>query len=202
MCYRFYIDLFFKKKFNKELSDRGILIPDGDFTTLLNPRDVHPSETALIIAGSDRTVSATPMAWGFSNPIQKGLLANARSETIREKPTFRESALLRRCVIPASGFYEWDVNKARFRFFRNDEELLWLAGIYRQENGMKRFTVLTREAAGAMIPIHPRMPVTLTSNEIDPWIKDESSMDDIFRKEPRYIIREQDAGQISMDFGI
>ena len=202
MCYRFYIDLFFKKKFNKELSDRGILIPDGDFTTLLNPRDVHPSETALVIAGSDRTVSATPMAWGFSNPIQKGLLANARSETIKEKSTFRESALLRRCAIPASGFYEWDINKARFRFFRNDEELLWLAGIYRQENGMKRFTVLTREAAGAMIPIHPRMPVTLTSNEIDPWIKDESSMDDIFRKEPKYIIREQDAGQISMDFDI
>lgn len=202
MCYRFYIDLFFKKKFNKELSDRGILIPDGDFTTLLNPRDVHPSETALVIANPDRTISATPMAWGFSNPIQKGLLANARSETIKEKPTFRESALLRRCAIPASGFYEWDVNKARFRFFRNDEELLWLAGIYRQENGMKRFTVLTREAAGAMIPIHPRMPVTLTSNEIDPWIKDEGSMDDIFRKEPKYIIREQDAGQISMDFGI
>ena len=202
MCYRFYIDLFFKKKFNKELSDRGILIPNGDFTTLLNPRDVHPSETALVIAGTDRTVRATPMAWGISNPIQKGLLANARSETIREKPTFRESALLRRCAIPASGFYEWDVNKARFRFFRNDEELLWLAGIYRQENGIKRFTVLTREAAGAMIPIHPRMPVTLTSNEIAPWIKDESSMDDIFRKEPKYLLREQEAGQISMDFGI
>ena len=202
MCYRFYIDLFFKKKFNKELSDKGILIPDGDFTTLIKPRDVHPSETALVVANLDRTTTATPMAWGFSNPIQKGLLANARSETIREKPTFRESALLRRCAIPASGFYEWDVNKARFRFFRNDEELLWLAGIFRQENGMKRFTVLTREAAGVMIPIHPRMPVTLTSNEIDLWIKDENFMDDIFRKEPKYIIREQDAGQISMDFGI
>lgn len=202
MCYRFYIDLFFKKKFNKELSDKGILIPDGDFTTLIKPRDVHPSETALVVANLDRTTTATPMAWGFSNPIQKGLLANARSETIREKPTFRESALLRRCAIPASGFYEWDVNKARFRFFRNDEELLWIAGIYRMENGMKRFTVLTREAVGAMIPIHPRMPVTLTSNEIDPWIKDESFMDDIFRKEPKYLLREQDAGQISMDFGI
>ena len=214
MCYRFYIDLFFKKRIKKEITDRGILVPDGVFSTLSEPRDVLPSENALVIAGPglgqgtnpdhghSAALSAASMGWGFSSPISKGLLANARSESVREKPTFRESALLRRCAIPASGFYEWDENKARYRFYRTDEELLWLAGIYRMENGLKRFTVLTREAAGAMIPIHPRMPVTLSGSEIGTWISDAGFMDDLFRREPGYIMREQDAGQISMKLGI
>jgi putative SOS response-associated peptidase YedK len=67
---------------------------------------------------------------------------------------------------------------------------------------MKRFTVLTRDAAGPMIPIHPRMPVTLSGSEIGTWIEDTDFMDNLFRREPRYLMREQDAGQISMDLGI
>ena len=202
MCYRFYIDLFFKNRVKKEFSDKGILVPDGEFTTLSEPRDVLPSEKALVIAGSRGGLSAESMGWGFSNPVSKGLLANARSESIKEKPTFRESAFLRRCAIPASGFYEWDEYKARYKFFRTDEELLWLAGIYRLENGLKRFTVLTREAAGPMISVHPRMPVTLSGFEINTWISDAGFMDDLFRREPRYLSRVQDGGQISMDLGI
>ena len=202
MCYRFYIDLFFKNRMKKEITDKGILVPADGFAALSEPRDVYPSEKALVIAGSRGALSAESMGWGFSNPVSKGLLANARSESIKEKPTFRESAFLRRCAIPASGFYEWDEYKARYKFFRTDEELLWLAGIYRMENGLKRFTVLTREAAGPMIPVHPRMPVTLSGFEINTWISDAGFMDDLFRREPRYLSKVQDGGQISMDLGI
>ena len=169
---------------------------------LVSRRAIASSEKALVIAGSRGGLSAESMGWGFSNPVSKGLLANARSESIKEKPTFRESAFLRRCAIPASGFYEWDEYKARYKFFRTDEELLWLAGIYRMENGLKRFTVLTREAAGVMVPIHPRMPVTLSGFEINTWISDAGFMDDLFRREPRYLSKVQDGGQISMDLGI
>ena len=202
MCYRFYIDLFFKNRVKKEITDKGILVPAEGFAALSKPRDVYPSEKALVIAGSRGALSAESMGWGFSNPVSKGLLANARSESIKEKPTFRESAFLRRCAIPASGFYEWDEYKARYKFFRTDEELLWLAGIYRIENGLKRFTVLTREAAGPMVSIHPRMPVTMSGFEINTWISDAGFMDDLFRREPRYLSRVQDGGQISMDLGI
>ena len=206
MCYRFYIDLFFKKKVKKEITDKGILVPAEGLAGLSEPRDVLPTENALVIAGSAPgqsygqvgALTAATMGWGFSSPVSKGLLANARSETVRSKPTFSESALLRRCAIPASGFYEWDESKARYKFFRKDDDLLWLAGIYRTENGQNKFTVLTREAAGAMIPIHPRMPVTLSGSDIDTWIRDAGFMDELFRREPGYIMREQDAGQISM----
>lgn len=200
MCYRFYIDLFFKRKFNNTARDRGLIIPENVLTNLAEPRDVHPTESALVIAGSGigDTLQAEGMGWGFTSPVTKGILANARSESMWEKPTFRESALLRRCVIPASGFYEWDANKARYRFYRNDE-LVWLAGIYRAESGMKKFTVLTRDAAGSMIGIHDRMPLTVEDNEVQQWIGDQDYADHIIKREPGFLLREQDAGQISMD---
>ena len=200
MCYRFYIDLFFKRKFNNTARDRGLIIPENVLTNLAEPRDVHPTESALVIAGSGigDTLQAEGMGWGFTSPVSKGILANARSESMWEKPTFRESAFLRRCVIPASGFYEWDANKARYRFYRNDE-LVWLAGIYRAESGMKKFTVLTRDAAGSMIGIHDRMPLTVEDNEVQQWIGDQDYADHIIKREPGFLLREQDAGQISMD---
>ena len=204
MCYRYYIDLFFKRKFNNTARDRGLIVPENVLAKLAEPRDVHPSETALVIAGSRTggTLMAEGMGWGFTSPMSKGLLANARSESVKEKPTFKESALLRRCVIPASGFYEWDAHKARFRFCRNDDELIWLAGIFRPENGLNRFTVLTRAAAGSMLGIHDRMPVTVEREEIPNWIGDPEYADRIIMREPGYLMREQDAGQVSMDLGI
>ncbi len=200
MCYRFYIDLFFKRKFNNTAKGRGLIIPENVLAKLAEPRDVHPTENALAIAGSGigGVLQAEGMGWGFTSPVSKGLLANARSESMWEKPTFRESALLRRCVIPASGFYEWDANKARYRFYRNDE-LIWLAGIYRAESGMKKFTVLTRDAAGSMIGIHDRMPLTVEDNEVQQWIGDQDYADHIIKREPGLLLREQDAGQISMN---
>ena len=78
--------------------------------------DVRPSDASAVICRSGSGLEAVSMRWGFSNPYKKGLIINARSETARDKNLFRESVMERRCIIPASGFYEWDPYKARFRF--------------------------------------------------------------------------------------
>ena len=54
MCYRFYIDLFFKKRVKKEITDKGILVPAEGLAALSEPRDVFPSEKALVISASGR----------------------------------------------------------------------------------------------------------------------------------------------------
>ena len=202
MCYRFYIDLFFKRKVNKLMAEKGIFVPDRDLGKLILPRDVHPTETALVIAGVKDQLAAGPMNWGFASPVDKGVLANARAESVKEKYSFSDSFMKRRCVIPTSGFYEWNTHKARFKFYREDEEPVMLAGIYRVESGISKFTVLTREAAGSMIGIHDRMPVILTGEEIHQWIRDDDYATDFYKREPGELMREQDDGQISMDFGI
>ena len=108
-------------------------------------RDIGPSQSAVVIHGDSRrkgiqdgVIGASEMVWGFTNPVKKGLIINVRAETAREKITFADSIARRRCVIPASGFYEWDTHKAKYRFTSSDGGLLLLAGFYREEQGMPR----------------------------------------------------------------
>ena len=70
--------------------------------------EVFPSDTAAVIANSRQLKpSVFPMRWGFERK-GGGLVINARSETAAEKQLFRESAQLRRCLIPASCYFEWE----------------------------------------------------------------------------------------------
>ena len=125
---------------------------------------------------------------------------NARAETAREKITFADSIARRRCVIPASGFYEWDPHKAKFRFTSEDGGLLLLAGFYREEQGVPRYTILTTEANGSMIKVHDRMPVMIGRDEIRPWIEDDTKLPDFLGREQKPLVCEQESGQISFLF--
>lgn len=165
-------------------------------------RDVCPSDASAVICRKDGGLEAVNMRWGFSNPYKKGLIINARAETAREKDLFRDSIRDRRCVIPASGFYEWDHYKARFRFFLPGNGLILLAGFYREEQGVPRYTVLTTEANGSMKPVHDRMPVMIGKEEIRPWILDNERLSGFLERPQVRLIREQDSGQIRMEFGI
>lgn len=114
-----------------------------------------------------------PMKWGFSGP--KGLLINARAETAAEKETFREAWTKHRCVIPASWYFEWEHDekkRAGQKYALQPEEagLIWLAGLYRMENGLPVFVILTRPADEGILWMHDRMPVMLPRCEVNEWI--------------------------------
>ena len=81
-----------------------------------------------------------------------------------EKKMFKEDAVKRRCIIPISGFYEWDRAHAQYRFTNN--HILYLAGIYHDDY----FTILTKEAEDIMSGIHSRMPVIVSFEDIDLWL--------------------------------
>lgn len=164
-------------------------------------RDIRPSDASAVICRDGDDLSVTNMRWGFDNPYAKGLIINARSETVREKNLFYDSIMNRRCVIPASGFYEWDAYKARFRFFLPGM-LLLLAGFYREEQDVPRYTILTTEANETMKPVHDRMPVMIGKDEIGPWISNNERLSEFLERPQIRLVREQDSGQIRMDFGI
>ena len=139
------------------------------------------------------------MGWGFENPYRKGLVINARGESAGEKTLFKESLAKRRCIIPATGFYEWDSWKARFRFTEPDGSLVLLAGLWRPEADGPRYTILTTEANRSMTPVHDRMPVRVGYSEVLPWILDGGRTAEFLGRPQAELLCEQDEGQIRME---
>lgn len=200
MCCRYYYEDQIRDMMDDLLASQCI---EPAEPLLMEPgRDVRPSDASAVICRDGSDLIAVNMRWGFDNPYAKGLIINTRSETARDKNLFSDSVMNRRCVIPASGFYEWDAYKARFRFFLPDNELILLAGLYREEQGTPRYTILTTEANETMKPVHDRMPVMISRDEIRSWISDNEKVSEFLERPQVRLVREQDSGQMRMDFGI
>ena len=127
-----------------------------------------------------------PMRWGFlphwyKSPTDGPLLINARSETIAEKPAFRAACRERRCLVPATGFYEWtkgpDGKRLPWYIHHAGGETLAFAGVWQVwEKGDEPLTtcaVVTTSANQAMSRIHHRMPVVLDRNDWALWLGEE-----------------------------
>jgi putative SOS response-associated peptidase YedK len=198
MCGRFYVGGDFREKLNELMRGEGVALADPGYDEA--GQDVYPSNASTVICGHNNRLAEMNMYWGFTNPYRKGLIINARSETARDKNLFSDSIMNRRCVIPASGFYEWDRYKARFRFTRPDDGLIFLAGFWREEEGGPRYTILTTDANSSMLPVHDRMPVMIGRDEIRPWIKDSGRLSEFLDRPQIRLVREQDSGQIRMEF--
>jgi putative SOS response-associated peptidase YedK len=107
-------------------------------------------------------------------------LANARAETVSEKPAFRDAFLRRRCLVPASGFYEWQTRGAQKQpwYLRPaDAALFGLAGIVTLRNGMRSVALITTAPNELMRPIHDRMPVIVPLERYTDWL--ERANDDV-----------------------
>ena len=89
-----------------------------------------------------------------------------------EKLLFRDSVIYRRCVIPSTGFFEWDVTKRKYLFTLPGEKLLYMAGLYNKRDGENCYCILTTAANESMRPIHDRMPLVLTTDQYQEWLED------------------------------
>ena len=140
------------------------------------------------------------MPRGFRQFTGSGLIINARAESVIDKPMFRDSILQRRCVIPASWFYEWNRQKEKITFKREDSSVLFMAGVYQKHEEGNRFVILTTDANESMRPVHDRMPVILEEQELKDWIYDFEFMREALRRVPRKLCREQEYEQQSFLF--
>ena len=146
--------------------------------------EVFPSDTAAVIAKNRQLKPAVfPMRWGFERK-GGGLVINARSETAAEKTLFRESAQLRRCLIPASCYFEWERRadgKVKYAIRPKGKELLYLGGLYTkpEPGAVPRFTILTRKAADGISFIHDRMPVIVPKEKEADWLSQQMTLDEL-----------------------
>lgn len=152
--------------------------------------EVFPTNLAPILMEENQEVSPTLSIWGFPKFDQKGVIINARAETAFEKKTFRESLISGRCIVPSTGFYEWDVEKRKILFRQQDTDALYMAGLYRVYQGELRFVILTTEANESIEDVHNRMPLVIPKEEINSWILNSSATSDFLRRVPPQLWRE------------
>ena len=112
------------------------------------------------------------------------LVFNGRSEEAAEKQLFRDGMTQRRCLVPAEHYYEWEKigrQKVKYAIKPTDSDILYMAGIYRIENGTPVFSILTREPANSIAFIHDRMPIILPRDMMNDWLNPRFKADEVLR---------------------
>jgi putative SOS response-associated peptidase YedK len=155
-------------------------------TPLLAPRyNIAPTQpvAAVRLAVHSGRRELTHFHWGLipswaKDTKMSSRMINARSETVSDKPSFRSAFKRRRCLIPASGFYEWQQlgsSKQPMFIQAQDGGLLALAGLWETWHApdggeIDSCTILTTEPNELMAPIHNRMPVIIEPADYDLWL--------------------------------
>ena len=155
--------------------------------------NIAPTQQAPVIrAAPDASRELAMLRWGlvpfWSKDLKAGTkMINARSEGIEAKPAFREAVKARRCVVPATGFFEWRApgewnvgqgepgHKQPFAITLPGQELIAFAGLWERWNpaagdAVETFTIVTTDANESVARIHDRMPVILSMDAIDTWL--------------------------------
>lgn len=199
MCGRYYVDDETAGEIEQIIHLADEKVKRADFAKAqFRPGDVHPTETAPILKAANQGLKCSLQRWGFPGFQRKQVIFNARSESVLEKKTFRESAGHRRIVVPAAWFYEWNQNKEKNIFYLEGQGTLFMAGIYSRYQEEERFVILTTKANDSMKPVHDRMPLILDKSEIDPWIFDEKSARELLHKVPCPLERKTEFEQMSL----
>lgn len=159
--------------------------------------EVFPTNAAPILIEEKAEVSPVPSIWGFPKYNEKGVIINARAETAFEKKTFRDSLQDRRCIIPSTGFYEWDDQKRKYLFRLEGTNALYMAGLYMYYRYEMRYVILTTEANDSMKDVHNRMPLVLPKNDIRTWLLDNRATNELLHRVPPMLVREAVDGQLS-----
>ncbi len=206
MCCRYYIE-----RDDPELQDilsgvRRSALADkflraGD--ALLTDGEIHPTSVVPTIAsGKDGKPRIFPMKWGFTIPGIRPVF-NARTETASRKQSFRESWEQHRCIVPASCYYEWKHvltrgGKSRitdkYAIQPSGESCTWLCGLYRLENSLPHFVILTREPVGPLKDIHDRMPLMLPRKYIQDWVNPLTAPDKMLQLALTDVVMEKEGG--------
>jgi putative SOS response-associated peptidase YedK len=167
--------------------------------------NVAPSQPALAIAEDKHGARHFGMLrWGFvprwAADAKKPLI-NARAETAAGKASFAEALRLRRCLVPADGYYEWQQlpgrRKQPFAFRLHEDEPFAFAGLWDVWQGPEgpraSFCILTTEANELTQPVHARMPVIVAQRHYELWlsrqVQEQEALEEILRPYPADAMR-------------
>ena len=141
--------------------------------------NVCPTNSVAVVTADAGARRLRAMRWGFlpdwyKTPSDGPLIINARAETIATKPAFRDAVRARRCIVPASGFYEWsagpNASRLPWYFTRTDGAPMALAGIWQRWHDLDTVAIVSTAAGDGMAGLHHREPVILESVDWPLWL--------------------------------
>ncbi|MBQ9328896.1 MAG: SOS response-associated peptidase [Solobacterium sp.] len=193
MCGRYYIgngDVF--QDLLKEAKQSAIARFLEEKQQIVKPSgEIFPMDTVPVIAyNRSGAVSVFPMVWGYTMKGRSGCVINARAETAADKPMFRDGWKSHRCVIPASHYYEWRHEPSSETKKKTAEKyairpleggIVWLAGLYRMEEGIPHFVIVTKEPVPSIRFIHDRMPVMFDETSRLRWIHPDLKAEEVLQ---------------------
>lgn len=188
------------------LDDLDLLMPDFDFEPRYN---IAPSQRVPIIS-SDAPRELKLYRWGLipswaRDPKIGYKMINARGETIAEKPSFRSAFKKRRCLIPATGFYEWQktsTGKQPMHIHLKSGKVMTFAGLWEswkdaEEKEIRTFTIVTTTPNTLMAPIHDRMPVIISPELRADWLDIELPAEEVQQLVRPYLEGALEADRVS-----
>jgi putative SOS response-associated peptidase YedK len=172
----------------------------------LQPRyNICPTTQIDIIRDRNGRPELVQARWGlipswWKKPLKElPATFNARSDTVHQKPMFRAAFKSRRCIIPASGYYEWrkgeDGGREPHYFKRVDGAVISMAGLYEEWTDpatgeiVTSATIIVTDASEEVAHIHNRMPVILEQNQIEDWLFNKSGVE-VLKPAPEGTLRE------------
>ncbi len=153
--------------------------------------NIAPTQGVLGVVMEDGERHARMLRWGLvpfwaDDPRIGNRMINVRSETISQKPAFRNAFARRRCLVPADGFFEWQSTpegKVPYRIHREDDGCFCFAGLWeRWDRGsevLESCAIVTRPADERISAVHDRMPVMLGGDACAAWLAAESRPNDL-----------------------
>ncbi|PPK76760.1 putative SOS response-associated peptidase YedK [Methylobacter tundripaludum] len=145
--------------------------------------NIPPGQKILAIVqledGSNRAVNlhwGLIPSWSKDRTISSHLI-NARAETLTEKPSFKKAYQHRRCLIPATGFFEWQsigAGKQPYHIHKPDNALFAFGGLWehweQDQETVYSCTIITTVANDKIAPIHNRMPIIIAPDDYNRWL--------------------------------
>ena len=146
--------------------------------------NIAPAARILIVRRAGAAAAAAQARWGLipgwaKSPSLTAKLSNARAETVASKPAFRDAYRARRCLIPASGFFEWKSElglRQPYYVHPAEGELFAFAGLWEQWRDLQTCTIVTTGANRKMAAVHDRMPVIVARADYDAWLAGEEGL--------------------------
>ena len=152
--------------------------------------NIYPTQYSPVVVSEGGKYHIENMHWGLIPSWSKDSkfatnLINARIETIKEKPSFKGLINTSRCIVIASGYYEWvqTENGKQPCYIHGEYDVLPIAGLWTRWNNTKSFTIITKLANSSVANLHHRMPLIIEKNRIKSFLDHSINFNSSYQKQ-------------------